>query len=146
MSRRRTGDVVVLGAGMAGLAASVALAAPFAPLFLCLITFLAGSMLIVSGATPAFGRRLAILRHLVPLWALESSQLVSAVLGVLLLFVARGLLRRLDAAWWLPLTLVAVSLVLSVIKGLAFVEAGILASLVVLLLCTRRRFSRRSSR
>ena len=116
-----------------------------APLFLCLITFLAGSMLIVSSATPAFARRLAILRDLVPLWALESSQLVSAVLGVLLLFVARGLLRRLDAAWWLTLALTAVSLVLSVIKGLAFVEAGILSSLVVLLLCTRRRFSRRSS-
>lgn len=115
------------------------------PLFLCLITFLAGSMLIVSSATPAFARRLAMLRHFVPLWALESSQLASSVVGVLLLFVARGLLRRLDAAWWLTLALVAVSLVLSVIKGLAFVEAGLLALLLALLLFSRRSFGRRAS-
>jgi phosphatidylglycerol lysyltransferase len=115
------------------------------PLFLCLITFVVGSMLIVSSATPAFAHRLAILRQLVPLWALESSQLVSGVLGVLLLFVARGLLRRLDAAWWLTVALTGISLVLSVIKGLAFVEAGVLATLLVLLLCTRRDFNRRAA-
>lgn len=116
-----------------------------APLFLCLITFVTGTMLIVSSATPALAQRLAVLRQLVPLWALESSQLVSGVLGVLLLFVARGLLRRLDAAWWLTVALTALSLVLSVIKGLAFVEAGVLATLLVLLLGTRRHFSRRTA-
>lgn len=116
-----------------------------APLFLCLITFVTGSMLIVSSATPALAHRLAVLRHLVPLWALEGSQLVSGVLGVSLLFVARGLLRRLDAAWWLTLALTAASLVLSVVKGLAFVEAGILATLLVLLIATRRHFGRRAA-
>lgn len=116
-----------------------------APLFLCLITFVTGSMLIVSSATPALAHRLAQLRELVPLWALESSQLVSGVLGVLLLFVARGLLRRLDAAWWVTLALTALSLVLSVIKGLAFVEAGVLATLLLLLIVTRRKFNRRAA-
>lgn len=116
-----------------------------APLFLCLITFVTGSMLIMSSATPALAHRLAVLRQLVPLWALESSQLVSGVLGVLLLFVARGLLRRLDAAWWVAVALTAASLVLSVIKGLAFVEAGILATLLVLLVSTRRNFNRRTA-
>lgn len=116
-----------------------------APLFLCLITFVTGSMLIVSSATPALAHRLAQLRELVPLWALESSQLVSGVLGVLLLFVARGLLRRLDAAWWVTVALTALSLVLSVIKGLAFVEAGVLATLLVLLIVTRRHFNRRAA-
>ncbi|MGN6316637.1 bifunctional lysylphosphatidylglycerol flippase/synthetase MprF [Trinickia sp.] len=116
-----------------------------APLFLCLITFVTGSMLIVSSATPALAHRLAVLRQLVPLWALEGSQLVSGVVGVCLLFVARGLLRRLDAAWWLTVALTAVSLLLSVLKGLAFVEAGILATLLVLLIVTRRHFSRRAA-
>jgi phosphatidylglycerol lysyltransferase len=116
-----------------------------APLFLCLITFVVGSMLVVSSATPAFAHRLALLRQLVPLWALESSQLVSGILGVLLLFVSRGLLRRLDAAWWLTVALTAISLVLSVIKGLAFVEAGVLSTLLFLLLSTRRNFNRRAA-
>ncbi len=119
--------------------------AELAPLFLCLITFVSGSMLIVSSATPAFARRLAVLRDVVPLWALESSQLVSGVLGVLLLFVARGLLRRLDAAWWMTVALTSISLVLSVLKGLAFVEAGVLASLLVLLVSTRQRFDRHAA-
>ncbi|WP_116138927.1 bifunctional lysylphosphatidylglycerol flippase/synthetase MprF [Trinickia diaoshuihuensis] len=116
-----------------------------APLFLCLITFVVGSMLVMSSATPALAHRLAVLRELVPLWALEGSQLVSGVFGVLLLFVSRGLLRRLDAAWWLSVVLTAVSLVLSVIKGLAFVEAGVLATLLLLLLCTHGSFNRRAA-
>lgn len=123
----------------------VARVSRIAPLFLCLITFVTGSMLIVSSATPALAHRLAVLRHLVPLWALEGSQLVSGVVGVSLLFVARGLLRRLDAAWWLTVALTAVSLVLSVVKGLAFVEAGVLATLLVLLIATRRNFIRRAA-
>ena len=74
-----------------------------APLFLSIVTFVAGGMLVISGATPAFAKRIAMLQTMLPLWVLESSHLLGSVLGVLLLFVARGLLRRLDAAWWLAL-------------------------------------------
>lgn len=116
-----------------------------APLFLSLMTFMVGSMLVVSSATPAFAHRIALLRNVVPLWVLESSQMLCSILGVLLLFVARGLLRRLDAAWWLTLGLAAASLALSVFKGLAFIEAGVLVALIALLLATRQRFNRRSA-
>ena len=104
-----------------------------APLFLSIVTFVAGSMLVISGATPAFAKRIALLQTILPLWVLESSQLLGSVLGVLLLFVARGLLRRLDAAWWLALILAVTNLALSLAKGLAFVEAGMLGFLIVLL-------------
>ncbi|HYS66983.1 MAG TPA: lysylphosphatidylglycerol synthase domain-containing protein, partial [Paraburkholderia sp.] len=97
-----------------------------APLFLSLVTFVVGGMLVISSATPAFWQRIRILRDVLPLWVLESSQLLCSVLGVLLLFVARGLLRRLDAAWWMTLLLAVLSLALSLTKGLAFVEAGVL--------------------
>lgn len=116
-----------------------------APLFLGIVTFVTGSMLVISGATPAFARRLAVLQTFVPLWVLESSQLLSSLFGVLLLFVARGLLRRLDAAWWLALLIAAANLALSLTKGLAFVEAGVLCVLIALLLATRGRFNRHSS-
>ncbi|MGM2880254.1 hypothetical protein, partial [Bacillus cereus group sp. BC57] len=62
-----------------------------------------------------------------------------------LLFVARGLLRRLDGAWWMTFALTLASLALSLAKGLAFVEAGVLGTLLVLLLVSRRRFNRHSS-
>ncbi|AJK46635.1 bifunctional lysylphosphatidylglycerol flippase/synthetase MprF [Burkholderia plantarii] len=116
-----------------------------APLFLSLVTFAVGSMLVVSGATPAFWQRIAVLRNVIPLWVLEGSQVLCSVLGVSLLFVARGLLRRLDAAWWMALALTLASLALSFSKGLAFVEAGVLVTLLVLLLVSRRRFNRHSS-
>jgi len=61
----------------------------------------------------------------------------------MLLFVARGLLRRLDGAWWIAMIIVSVSLALSLAKGLAFVEAGMLGFLVILLATTRHRPDRR---
>jgi phosphatidylglycerol lysyltransferase len=120
-------------------------ASELAPLFLSLVTFVVGGMLVISSATPAFWQRIHMLRDLVPLWVLESSQMLCSVLGVLLLFVARGLLRRLDAAWWMTLLLAVLSLALSLTKGLAFVEAGVLGMLIVLLVSTRQRFNRHSS-
>jgi phosphatidylglycerol lysyltransferase len=116
-----------------------------APLFLAIVTFVTGSMLVISGATPAFERRIALLQTVLPLWVLESSQMLGSLFGVLLLFVARGLLRRLDAAWWFALIAAVLNLALSLAKGLAFVEAGVLTVLIVLLLATRRRFNRHSS-
>ncbi|SEI89475.1 phosphatidylglycerol lysyltransferase [Paraburkholderia tropica] len=116
-----------------------------APLFLAIVTFVTGSMLVISGATPAFAKRIALLQTVLPLWVLESSQMLGSLFGVLLLFVARGLLRRLDAAWWLALMLAVANLALSLMKGLAFVEAGVLCVLIALLLATRRRFNRHSS-
>nr|WP_322011733.1 bifunctional lysylphosphatidylglycerol flippase/synthetase MprF [Paraburkholderia sp. J12] len=116
-----------------------------APLFLAIVTFVTGGMLVISGATPAFGHRIALLQTFLPLWVLESSQLLGSLFGVLLLFVARGLLRRLDAAWWLALLIAFANLALSLAKGLAFVEAGVLCVLIVLLLVTRGRFNRHSS-
>ena len=116
-----------------------------APLFLAIVTFAAGSMLVISGATPAFKMRIAVLQTVIPLWVLESSQLLGSVLGVLLLFVARGLVRRLDAAWWVALILAVANFALSLAKGLAFIEAGVLAFLIALLIATRERFNRRAS-
>jgi phosphatidylglycerol lysyltransferase len=115
------------------------------PPFLGVITFAIGAMLLVSGATPAFGKRLALLQLALPLWVVEGSQLVGSVLGVLLLFVARGLVRRLDGAWVLATVVAAVSLVLSLAKGLAFIEVSVLACLLAMLAATRHRFDRPAS-
>jgi len=125
-----------------GLGAASPQLASLAPRFLGVITFAIGVMLLVSGATPAFGKRLALLQLALPLWVVEGSQLVGSVLGVALLFVARGLLRRLDGAWWFAIIIATVSMVLSLAKGLAFVEAGVLSFLIVLLATTRNRFNR----
>ncbi|SDV50537.1 bifunctional lysylphosphatidylglycerol flippase/synthetase MprF [Chitinasiproducens palmae] len=116
------------------------------PVLLAIITFGVGGMLVISGATPAYHGRLSTLETVsLPLWVLEGSQLLASMMGVLLLFAARGLLKRLDAAWWLALVLTLVSLFLALAKGLAYVEAAILAVLLTLLLASRRHFKRSSS-
>ena len=119
--------------------------AQLTPMFLGAISFAVGVMLLVSGATPAFGTRLAILQMALPLWAVESAQLLGSVLGAMLLFVASGLLRRLDGAWWMATGIAVASLALSLAKGLAFIEAGVVLFLLLLLLATRRRFDRPAS-
>jgi phosphatidylglycerol lysyltransferase len=113
-----------------------------APLFLSAATFGAGAMLVIAGATPASDRRLAVLQSVLPLWAVEISHLLATLAGVLLLFVARGLYHRLDGAWWLAFLIALSAVALSLVKGLPFGEMIIVLFLVLLLLATRREFTR----
>jgi phosphatidylglycerol lysyltransferase len=113
-----------------------------APTFLSVITFGVGTMLIISGATPALDWRIAALQKVLPLWALEISHLLATLAGVFLLFVARGLYHRLDGAWWLAFVISLANVAFSLTKGLAFDETAALLILVFLLLATRRQFTR----
>ena len=83
-------------------------AARLSPMFLSVMAFTTGAMLLVSGATPTFSARLAELSVHVPLWAVESSHFLGSLIGVVFLFVAHGLLDRRDGAWKLALALTAV--------------------------------------
>ncbi len=120
-------------------------AGQLAPTFLSAVTFAIGAMLVVSGATPAFGSRLALLHTALPLWTIEFSDFLASLTGVVLLFVSRGLFHRLDGAWWLALALATANLVFSLGKGLAIGETMVIACLIVLLLATRRQFTRSAS-
>jgi len=115
-----------------------------APRVLAAATLLAAVMLLVSGVTPATGRAQQWLASL-PLPLVETAHFLSSVIGVLLLFVARALLRRLDAAWWAAVCLVALALLFALPKGFAVTEAGVLAALLVALLASRGQFQRRAS-
>ncbi|MGX8009165.1 bifunctional lysylphosphatidylglycerol flippase/synthetase MprF [Mesorhizobium sp. ORM8.1] len=120
-------------------------AARLTPRFMGVIAFATGVMLLVSGATPTFGHRLAILSMRLPLWVVETSHFMGSLSGVVFLFVARGLFERRDGAWWLALLMAIASLGLSLAKGLAYGEAGFLAIVICLLLATKRQFDRRAS-
>ncbi|MDR7193024.1 bifunctional lysylphosphatidylglycerol flippase/synthetase MprF [Luteimonas terrae] len=115
-----------------------------APRVLAAATLVAAVMLLVSGATPATGRALQALQVL-PLPLVEAAHFLSSIIGVLLLFVARALLRRLDAAWWAAVVLVALALLFALPKGLALTEAVVLSALLLALLASRRSFKRRAS-
>jgi phosphatidylglycerol lysyltransferase len=120
-------------------------AARLSPMFMSVLAFVTGAMLLVSGVTPTFSRRLAELSEHVPLWAVETSHFLGSLIGVMFLLVARGLLNRRDGAWKLALALCAASLIFSLLKGLAFGEAAFLTLFALLLLATRQQFYRPTS-
>jgi len=115
------------------------------PHALAVATFLAGVVLLVSGATPALSDRLGSLRDVVPLPLLEVSHFAGSLAGVGLLLLARGLQRRLDAAYVLAAALLSTGIVASLLKGLDWEEALFLAFVLAGLLSCRREFDRRAA-
>jgi phosphatidylglycerol lysyltransferase len=115
------------------------------PQAIAIAVFLAGAVLLFSGATPAISNRLILLRDFVPLSVLELSHLLGSVVGVGLLIIAHGLYSRLHTAWWLTIWLLCAGIVLSLLKGFDYEEACVLAVVVFVLLSARERFRRRAS-
>ncbi len=115
------------------------------PQAIAIAVFLAGAVLLFSGATPGLGNRLDLLRGFVPLPILELSHLLGSAVGVGLLVIAHGLYRRLDAAWWLTIWLLCAGILLSLLKGFDYEEAMVLGAVVIVLALARGRFRRRVS-
>ncbi len=129
-----------------GVAAPVGrLAVHQSPRLLAALTFVAGIWLLVSGVTPQSEEAEQLLELKVPLAIVEASHFIGSVAGLGLLLVARGLLHRLDAAWWATLGLSLFAAVLALPKGIAVNEAVMLITLAVLLVISRKQFDRRSS-
>jgi phosphatidylglycerol lysyltransferase len=116
-----------------------------APWILSLIIFAGGALLLVSGATPELPARLEWITDFLPLPFLEISHFLGSLAGVALLLLARGLQRRLDAAYHLTLVLLGAGILLSLLKGFDYEEALILALMLGALLPGRRFFYRRAS-
>lgn len=133
--------------GRAALAAPAVLgsAARLTPTFLAALTFVAGAVLVASGATPGFHSRLSALSEVFPLWQIETAHFFASVTGLLLLFTARGLFQRLDGAWWCAAVLAPIAAVLSLVSALAYTQAALLVILFAMLLATREQFPKQAS-
>ena len=122
-----------------------ALLAAVTPQAIAVAVFLAGAVLLFSGATPSLGSRLTLLRNFVPLSILELSHLLGSAVGVGLLIIAHGLYGRLHTAWWLTIWLLCAGILLSLLKGFDYEEACVLGVVVIMLVSARERFLRRAS-
>jgi phosphatidylglycerol lysyltransferase len=109
------------------------------------LVFLAGAVLLFSGSIPGLPQRLQHLGRLVPLPLIELSHLLGSLVGVCLLFVARGLQRRLDSAYVITVGLLAAGAVASLVKGLDYEEATLLGIVVLVLIPTRNVFYRKGA-
>ncbi|MHB8901973.1 MAG: bifunctional lysylphosphatidylglycerol flippase/synthetase MprF [Thermoguttaceae bacterium] len=109
------------------------------------LVFLAGAVLLFSGALPADDGRLAWLGDIVPLPVLEVSHFLGSVMGVCLLLLARGLQRRLDSAYWLAMAMLALGAAFSLLKGFDYEEAAILLLMLGLMIPARQEFHRKGA-
>ena len=115
------------------------------PRLLAIITFLAGALLLISGATPAAVARMRWLDAWIPLPIVEVSHFVGSIAGVMLLILARGVERRLDAAYHLTIALLAATIVLSLLRALDIEQALVLALMLAMFIPSRKYFYRKSS-
>ncbi len=97
------------------------------PQILGVAVFLAGTLLLASGATHVTADHLAILRAYLPLPMLELAHLFSSLAGVGLLILARELYLRVREAYRLSLWLLVIGMVACIIKGLDYEESLVLA-------------------
>ncbi len=115
------------------------------PRVMALSTFLAGAVLLFSGATPAVGNRIHAIDDFLPLPVVEVSHLFGSLAGVGLLILARGLQRRLAIAYTFTVALLAASILFSLLKALDYEEALFLSVMLGAFAPNRKYFYRRSS-
>jgi phosphatidylglycerol lysyltransferase len=115
------------------------------PHVLSVATFIAGVILLFSGALPGVRDRLAWLKDFLPLPVIEISHFLGSLAGMGLLFLGRGIQRRLDAAYILTIILLGAGIVFSILKGFDFEEAIILSIMLGILIPSRRHFYRKAS-
>ncbi|HLJ09945.1 MAG TPA: bifunctional lysylphosphatidylglycerol flippase/synthetase MprF [Planctomycetaceae bacterium] len=115
------------------------------PMVVALVTMLTGAVLLFSGAVPPVPARLHLLRSLLPLPAVELSHFLASLIGGGLLLLGRGLQRRLDAAWWATVALLAAGAVFALARGLDYEEAIAACVVLAALFASRKRFYRKGS-
>lgn len=137
-ARRMRGVSRLLG-GLRGMIDSIL------PLLLGSGAFLAGSMLLLSGALPPVGWRIGALGTVLPLPVIEISHIAATIAGTALLLIAPGLYRRLDGASVLARILLLAGALFSLGKGLDYEEALVCLGMAAVLQVGRAAFNRRTA-
>jgi phosphatidylglycerol lysyltransferase len=115
------------------------------PRTLAFTTFLAGVVLLVTGAIPADDRRLAWLGRLLPLSVIEASHFLSSIVGAVLVLSAWGLERRSHVAYHLVRILFGLGILLTLLRSYDLRLAAFLAITLVILVVMGREFPRPES-
>jgi phosphatidylglycerol lysyltransferase len=124
---------------------AAAFIAPVVPAVVGALTFIAGAVLLASGATPEIDTRLAPLEGLLPLAVVELSHLAGSIIGLALLILARALFRRIRAAYHITFWLLVAGGAASLLRGFDYEEAIMLGIVLVVLALGHDAFYRRAS-
>lgn len=119
--------------------------AQLTPIALAALTFIAGVVLLFSGATPAAPGRLAWLDAWLPLGVIEASHFAGSVIGAILLVLSQALARRLDAAYYVTAAAIVAGMATSLLKGFDYEEAALLFVVLMVLWSARPAFDRKAA-
>ncbi len=103
-----------------------------------------GLLIMLSAATPALRPRLVELERFLPLPFVEAGHMAAAMIGLLLIALARGLARGYRGAFRATLVLLWLGALSAILKGLDWEEAIILSSVAIAAASHAALFSRRS--
>jgi len=115
------------------------------PMAFSFTTFLSGMILLFSGVLPATKWRITWLKDFLPLPVMEVSHFLGSIIGVMLLLLARGILRRIDSAYILTSFLLGAGILFSLLKGFDYEEAIILSVMLIAFLPCHSYFRRKGS-
>ena len=138
--RQRVAEVATLAGGFVGRWLPALM-----PQILSVATFVAGVILIVSGATPAVRSRFVALDDALPLGVIELSHFAASLAGAALVILAWAIRRRLDAAYTFTIAALGIGIITSLLKGLDWEEAFALTLVLLALIPSRRVFYRKAA-
>ena len=104
----------------------------------------AGVLIMMSAASPALHARLLLLERVMPLPLVEAGQLAAALAGLLLLVLARGLVRGYRAAFRATRFVLIVAAGASILKGFDWEESLVLVFVALAASSQSAIFDRRS--
>ena len=114
-----------------------------APRIAAVLVTISGVASLVTAVTPGMASRVAALERTLP-FPTHASRLASALAGVGILMLARGLWWRKRTAWTLAIALLAVVALGDVFRAFDYEEALVIAAFAVWLLTQRRAFYARA--
>lgn len=112
---------------------------------LSFLVFISGALLLFSGAIPPNAAHIKLLSRLLPHNVIIVSHFLASVTGTLLLILAYGLKRRLDAAYFLTVILISLGNIFLIFKGFHYPIFFVLSITLIFLLFERDKFYRKSS-
>jgi phosphatidylglycerol lysyltransferase len=115
------------------------------PRLFAVLIFAVGAVLILSVFAPIDPESLPMIKAWLPLQVVEASHLLGTVIGVLMIFVARGLWERIDTAWYAGIALFILGAISSLTREFDYVDALIMATCALIMVPCKRAFFRRSN-
>ncbi|MFA6958948.1 MAG: bifunctional lysylphosphatidylglycerol flippase/synthetase MprF [Thermoanaerobaculia bacterium] len=107
-----------------------------------IVTFAAGTILLIGGATPTPQRELHWLASTVGVPVVQLAHFVTSLVGAALLILTRSLQHRLSAAWRAVMALLVVGIVTTMLRGLDWGSALLLLIVAIAFATVRREFYR----